>query len=180
MRILRALITALTLALGLESDVALAPSASGSELLFADRSTASEPLAIVVNQSNPIDNLSSAELRKVLLGGRSYWPNGRRITVVMREPDDLERKVILRDVYGMTEEQLKNHILRGLFTGEILVSPKILSSPAGVRKFVFNVPGGIGYLRLSDVDSSVKILRIDQLLPEDKGYKLRIRSQAAD
>jgi len=180
MRLLRALITALTLAMGLESEVAFAPSASGSELSFADRNATSEPLAIVVNQSNPIADLSFAELRKVLMGGRSYWSNGRRITVVMREPADLERKVILRDVYGMTEEQLKTHILRGLFTGEILVSPKILSSPAGVRKFVFNVPGGIGYLRLSDVDSSVKIVRIDQLLPDDKGYKLHIRSQAAD
>ena len=180
MRLLRALITTLTLAIMLESEVALAPPASGSVLSFADRTAASEPLAIVVNQSNPVEDLSFSELRKILLGGRSYWSNGRRITVVMREPDDLERKVIIRDVCGMTEEQLKNHILRGLFTGEILVSPKILSSPSGVRKFVFNVPGGIGYLRLSDVDPSVKVLRIDQLLPEDKGYKLRIRSQAAD
>jgi len=180
MRLLTAIITALTLATALDSDFAFAPPASGSVLSSADRSATSEPLAIVVNQSNPTDNLSLAELRRVLLGGRNYWSNGRRITVVMRDPDDLERKVILREVCGMTEEQLKNHILRGLFTGEILVSPKILSSPAGVRKFVFNVPGGIGYLRLSDVDSSVKILRIDQLLPEDKGYKLRIRSQAAD
>jgi hypothetical protein len=76
----------------------------------------------------------------------------------------------------MNEDQLKNHFLHGLYTGEILVSPKILSSPAGVRKFIFNVPGAIGYLRIGDVDSTVKVLSIDELMPEDKGYRLRVQT----
>lgn len=139
--------------------------------------TASEPLVIVVNRSNPVDDVSFSELRKIFLGTRSHWANGRRITLVMREPGDPERVAILRDVCGMSEDQLKNHFLHGLFTGEILVSPKILSSPTGVRKFIFNVPGAIGYLRVGDVDPSVKVLRIDELLPEDKGYKLHVQSE---
>jgi hypothetical protein len=77
----------------------------------------------------------------------------------------------------MTEDQLKNHFLHGLYTGEILVSPKILSSPVGVRKFIFNVPGAIGYLRIGDVDPTVKVLRIDELLPEDKAYRLRVQTE---
>ena len=136
-----------------------------------------EPLVIVVNRSNPVDELSSSELRKIFLGNRSHWPNGRRITLVMREPGEPERETILRDVCGMTDDQLKNHFLHGLFTGEILVSPKILSSPTGVRKFIFNVPGAIGYLRIGDLDPTVKIVRIDELLPEDKGYKLRVQAE---
>jgi len=138
---------------------------------------ATEPLVIVVNRSNPVDELSSAELRRIFLGNRSHWANGRRITLVMREPGEPERSTILREVCGMTEEQLKNHYLHGLFTGEILVSPKILSSPMGVRKFIFNVPGAIGYVRIGDVDPTVKVLRIDELLPEDKGYKLRVQAE---
>ena len=136
-----------------------------------------EPLVIVVNRSNPIDDVTSAELRKIFLGTRSHWANGRRITLVMREPGEPERNTILHEVCGMTEDQLKNHFLHGLFTGEILVSPKILSSPTGVRKFIFNVPGAIGYLRIGDVDPTVKVLRIDELMPEDKGYKLRVQTE---
>lgn len=139
-----------------------------------------EPLIIVVNRANPVDNLSFGELRRIFLGGRSYWTNGRRITLVMRDPGEPERRTILRDVCGMNEDQLKTHFLHGLFTGEILVSPKILSTPAGVRKFVFNVPGAIGYLRASDIDASVKVVRIDGLLPDDKGYKLHVKSQAVN
>jgi ABC-type phosphate transport system substrate-binding protein len=136
-----------------------------------------EPLVIVVNRSNPIDELSSAELRKIFLGNRSHWANGRRITLVMREPGEAERNAIIRDVCGMTEDQLKNHYLHGLYTGEILVSPKILASPVGVRKFIFNVPGAIGYLRVSDVDPTVKVVRIDELMPEEKGYKLHVQTE---
>jgi hypothetical protein len=39
------------------------------------------------------------------------------------------------------------------------------------------VPGAIGYLRISDVDPTVKVVRIDELLPEDKGYKLHVPTE---
>jgi phosphate transport system substrate-binding protein len=136
-----------------------------------------EALAIVVNQSNPVNAMSSAELKDVFLGVHSHWPNGRRVTIVMRDLEDPERQVVVRDVCGMSEQQFKTHFVRGLYNGEILASPKILSSVTGVRRFIFNVPGAIGYLRLSDVDSSVKALRIDEHLPQEKGYTLRVPIQ---
>lgn len=157
-----------------------AVSGSGVAPTPPDQITPTEPLVIVVNHSNPINELSFEELRKIFLGNRSHWPNGRRITLVMREPGEPERKTVLRDVCGMNEDQFKNHFVHGLFTGEILVSPKILASPIGVRKFVFNVPGAIGYLRGADVDDSVKVVRIDELLPDDKGYKLRMQTQLVE
>lgn len=137
--------------------------------------TASEQnLAIVINLSNPIENLSMAELRKIFLGERSHWPNGRRITLVMMEPGQPERAAVLSLICQMNESDFNNHFLHGLFTGEVFVSPKTLATPVGVRKFIFNVPGAIGYLRATDVDASVKIIRIDQRIPEDKGYRLHI------
>jgi ABC-type phosphate transport system substrate-binding protein len=147
---------------------------------WAEQGAVVEPLVIVVNRSNPVEDLSSADLRTIFLGGRSHWVNGRRITLVMREPGEPERIAILHDVCGMNEDQLKTHFLRGLFTGEILVSPKTLASPAGVRRFIFNVPGAIGYLRQSDVDGSVKTIRIDSLLPGDKGYKLHTENRVTN
>lgn len=145
-----------------------------------EQSASVEPLVIVVNRSNPVDDLSFSELRRIFLGNRSHWANGRRITLVMRDPGEPERKTILRDVCAMSEDQLKMHYLHGLYTGEILVSPKILATPTGVRKFVFNVPGAIGYLRVEDVDSTVKVVRIDARLPNEKGYPLRVQEQAAE
>lgn len=139
------------------------------------RAVGQEPLAIVINQANLVNGLSMADLRRVFLGERGHWPNGgRRITLVMLDPGWPERDEVLNSIYHMDETEFKNHFLRGLFTGEVLVSPKTLSTPEGVRKFIFNVPGAIGYLRASDVDKTVKVIRIDERLPGDKGYKLHV------
>ena len=137
-----------------------------------------ESLVIIVNRDNPVENLSMAELRSVFLGERSHWANGRRITLVMMEPGQPEREAVVRDICRMSESDLRRRYLQGLLTGEVLVSPKTLSSPIGVRKFVFNVPGAIGYLRPEDVDDSVKIVRIDGHLPGDAEYPLRIEERS--
>lgn len=154
------------------------PRSLGSTWVANTTIPAAEPIAIVVNRSNSVDDLSSSELRQIFLGTRTHWSSGRRITLVMREPGDPERETILRSVCGMTEEQFTTHFVRGLYRGDILVSPKILSSAGGVRRFIFNVPGAIGYLRLSEVDDSVKEVLIDEHRPEDNGYRLRILEQA--
>ncbi len=137
-----------------------------------------ESLAIIVNRDNPVDRLSMSELRAVFLAERSHWANGRRITLVMMEPGQPERETLLRDVCRMSEPDLRRRYLQGLLTGEVLVSPKVLASPVGVRKFVFNVPGAIGYVRLGDVDDSVKVIQIDGHLPNDADYPLRVEERA--
>jgi len=137
-----------------------------------------EGLAIVVNRDNPVENLSMAEVRTIFLGERSHWPNGRRITLVMMEPGQPERNAVLQDVCRMSESDLRRKYLQGLLTGEVLVSPKTLASPVGVRKFVFNVPGAIRYLRPEDVDDSVKVIRIDGHLPGDLEYPLKIKKRS--
>jgi hypothetical protein len=49
----------------------------------------------------------------------------------------------------------------------------------GVRKFVFNVPGAIGYLRAADVDGTVKVIKVNGHRVEDSDYPLRIEVRAA-
>jgi hypothetical protein len=78
----------------------------------------------------------------------------------------------------MSEKDLNNHFIQGVFTGAVLAAPKTLASAADVRKFVFNVPGAIGYVRGADVDTTVKALRIDGRLPDDKDYRLRLQPRS--
>jgi len=137
-----------------------------------------QSVAIIVNPSNPVENCSFDDLRKIFMGEKSHWPNGRRITLVMLDPAQPERKVVLREIYNMSEKDLNNHFIQGVFTGGVLAPPKTLASAAEVRKFVFNVPGAIGYVKGADVDQSVKILRIDGRLPDDKDYRLRLQARS--
>lgn len=150
------------------------PSADATVGTDERRGSPEQSLAIVVNRANPVDNLPFSELRKIFLGRRSHWPSGRRIAVAMLDYGQPERETVLERIYQMDENGYRNYFLRGMFRGDVFMSPKTLASPTIVRKFVFNAPGAIGYLRASDVDDSVKVLRIDGHLPLDKDYVLQI------
>jgi len=139
-----------------------------------------QDLAIVLNRANPVDNLLEKDLRQIFLGERSHWPDGHRITLVMMDEGAPERRAVLLQICRMNEADFARHFLHGLFTGEVFVSPKTLATPVGVRKFIFNVPGSIGYLSSSDVDTTVKVVRIDGVLPGEKGYKLKVYPYPAE
>jgi len=140
----------------------------------ANSMPASSDLAIVINKSNPVDDISLADLRRIFLAEQKYWPNGRRATVVMREPGQAERTAVLRQLYRMNNRDYERYFMRAEFTGEGHGAPKSLSSAAGVRKFVYNVPGAIGYVRADEVDGSVKVIRVDGRAPGEPGYRVTL------
>ncbi len=135
-----------------------------------------ERLVLIVNRQNPMHAISVGEARAILLGDRTRWPDQRRITVVMREPGEAERQAALRLICRMDDREYTRTVLRAVYAGEVQTPPKVLNSAAGVRRFVYNVPGAIGYVRESDVDESVRILAIVDPVPvEVEGLSLASR-----
>lgn len=151
-----------------------APSATDSLHGVATYRDLADSLGIVVNRSNPVDNLSSAELRRIFLGQQSHWSNGRRVTVVMLETGKQERQAVLAQICQMDDKEFNKHFSEGLSTGQILAAPKTLSTSTEVLRFVYNVPGAIGYLRVTEADDSVKMVHVDSRLPGDKDYGIRL------
>jgi ABC-type phosphate transport system substrate-binding protein len=156
----------------------LAMSPATAERAFPQTPPSAEDssLVIVVNKTNPVENISSNDLRSLFLAELKTWSNGRRVTIVMREPGQPERIAMLKAVCRMTDSDYIKYFMQAQFTGDLQATPKVLATSVGMRKFVFNVPGAIGYARASEVDDSVKIVRIDGRLPGDAGYKLRLVS----
>jgi hypothetical protein len=138
------------------------------------RVNSTQSLAIIINRANPVDSLSLVELRKLFLGERRHWPNGHRVAIAMLDYGQPERQTVLHLIFRMDEKTYQDHLLRGMFRGNVFVAPKTLASPTIVRKFIFNAPAAIGYVRARDVDGTVKVVRIDGLLPQDKNYPLQI------
>ena len=133
-----------------------------------------EWLAVVVHKSNPIDNVSLEDLRNLCVAERKHWDSGRKITVALCEPGQPERECALRTVFRMKENEVTRFFLQGTFTGEVGAAPKQLATAAGVRRFVFNVPGAIGFVRASELDDTVKLVRVNGLAPGEAGYPLTL------
>jgi phosphate transport system substrate-binding protein len=155
--------------------------ASGSEQTPPAReqaiATPHDSLAIVVNNENPLSELPIGELRRMILGEVTRWPDGRKVTIAMREPGDPERDTVLRLICRMSEQDFTRYLLQATFRGELQAGPKVLDTPNGVRRFVFNVPGAIGYIRSDEVDQSVKVLRIAGAVPANAAFGLTLRAK---
>ena len=139
---------------------------------------AEDPIVVIVNGSNPVDNLSMAELRKLFLADRSRWVTGREVSPVMRAVGAPERTLFLKVVCGMNDSDFERFFLRADFTGKSVTPPKVVGSVRDVRRVVGNSPGAIGFIRYSDLhgdnDSVIKNVRIDGVAPTDAGYKLHL------
>ena len=132
-------------------------------------------LAIIVNKSNPNDNLSYSELREYFMAERNNWSSGAgKVRVVMREPGVLEREAVLRLIYDMNEKDFNSYFLGKKFRGELVEEPRLRNSTPDMIKTISNLPGAIGYVRADEVDASVKVLRVDGLAPGDAGYRIKL------
>ncbi len=139
----------------------------------ANAQTASAPVAIVVHPSTSIDNLSFDELRRIFRGERQFWPDGSRITLLVRAPVAQERKLVLDRIYRMNEDAFRQYWIAKMFRAEVASGPKLVYSSDMARELVTAIPGSIGFMPASAVGAEVKVVKIDGRLPADPGYALR-------
>jgi ABC-type phosphate transport system substrate-binding protein len=133
------------------------------------------PLAIVVHRSNPVESLTSSELRRIFMLDTQTWPHGRKITVVLRDKGQPERAEAIRLICGISEREYERQILFRTFQGSVNIGPRAIQSAAAMLRFVYNAPGAIGYVNADEVDATVKLVRVNGLLPDDARYPLRRR-----
>jgi ABC-type phosphate transport system substrate-binding protein len=130
-------------------------------------------LAVIVNKAMPSETAEPAELRLMFLGEKPKWPGGQNVIAVETPAGSPERAALLRTVYKMSAEALIRYNLQAAFTGKEIAPPKEVSSTAALKKFVASNPGAIGCLFASEVDDSVKVLKVSGASPGEPNYKLR-------
>ncbi len=129
-------------------------------------------IAIVVRPDVPADNLSFTELRKLVLGDRQFWSSNLRVTLLIRAPMARERDAVLNDILQMTEAQFRQYLIGKVFRAEAAAGPKTVYSNDMAAGLVETIPGSIAFMDAATVPKSLKILRIDGLLPGERGYRL--------
>src|SRR3954469_8800620 len=142
---------------------------------LSQQAISTAPIAIIVHPSNPVETLTLGELRRIFILDTQTWPHGRKITVVLRDKGQPERTEAIRLICGLSERDYEKHILFRTFQGSVNIGPRAIQSAPAMLRFVFSAPGAIGYVNAGEVDGTVKLLRIDGLLPDDPAYPLRRR-----
>ena len=132
-------------------------------------------LAIVVNPASSLDNVASAELTKIFKAEKAKSPDGVKYIIAMRDAGSPERNAALGSIYKMTDPEYEKFFLQATFAGTVQSAPKQISSGAAVRQLVATEKGAIGYLRASEADATVKVLKIDGKSPGDPDYPIKIK-----
>jgi ABC-type phosphate transport system substrate-binding protein len=140
---------------------------------------AGDPIVVIVNSANPVDNLSLSDLKKLFLSDRSRWDTGKAVAPVMVAAGAPERSAFLKIVCGMSDADFSKYFMQAAFTGKSATPPKEVGSAAGVKSFVASSPGAIGFIKAEDFhgdgsDGGVKSVRVDGQAASDAAYKLRM------
>src|SRR5215831_20236371 len=90
----------LLLLVAIAASSALADSGSARQPAPSNSVRASwEGLAIVVNRSNPIENISLPELRAMFYGEKKWWSHKHRVTLAAMKRSTPEWKTVQRVIY---------------------------------------------------------------------------------
>ena len=130
-------------------------------------------IAIVVNGSNPTENLSVADVRRILLGERMFWAGNVQIKLVLRERGAKEREQVLSRLLKMNDEAFDGFWRAKVFRGEAPGEPLAVSSTAQVTQYVMRLPGAIAFMPLRSHSSELKIVKLEGKMPGEAGYILR-------
>jgi ABC-type phosphate transport system substrate-binding protein len=133
----------------------------------------SADVAIVVSPDVPADNLTLEDTRKIFLGDRQFWNSKLRITLLVRAPVARERDVVLKTIYQMSEAQYRQYWISKVFRAEVASGPKIVYSNQMATELVANIPGSVSFIDASEIPKGIKVVKINGLLPGQKGYPLR-------
>jgi len=120
-------------------------------------------IAVVTNRDNPVQNLSSAALAKILKGETKKWGNGMEVSLVLHKSSPDENRALER-LIKMNEQQLK------VFLQAHKDSIHLVESDAEVIEAVASSPGALGLVEAHSITERITVVRVDGKLPLESGY----------
>jgi phosphate transport system substrate-binding protein len=119
--------------------------------------------AVIVNKQNTVENVTSAQLGKIVRGELKKWPDGTNIILVLHKNSAGEREALER-LNKMSASEWRT------FVASHRESIIFLDTDAEVLKAVQSEPGALGLVEVHSIDNSVNVIHVDGRLPLELGY----------
>jgi len=128
---------------------------------------AAKQLAVVVDKDNATATVTSADLVKLFKSDLHAWPDGRSITIVVRDPADPEMQLALDKLYKASASDLRTLI--NAHKSSMIVA----ESDEAVLRIVSSTRGAVGLVDVYSINKNIKVVKVDGKLPLEPGYALR-------
>jgi hypothetical protein len=139
---------------------------SGTTLALA------KDIALVSNKGGTVAGLTMPELVKLCKAQTSRWPDGKAVTVFVRDPASPDMRMILEKVYTGTAGEVSDLISNANHGRANHPAIVIVASDGELVRKVASTPGAIGLVDVYAINSSVEVVKIAGKLPFEPGYPL--------
>lgn len=139
---------------------------SGATLALA------KDVALIANKGGSVSAITIPELVKLCKAQTNRWPDGKSVTLVMRDPGSPEMKMVLEKLYSMTPEAVNELIAtanHGRMNHPAII---VVTSDDEIVKKVAGTPGAVGLVDVYAINSSVDVMKVAGKLPFEPGYPL--------
>jgi ABC-type phosphate transport system substrate-binding protein len=138
--------------------------------LFAPAFASEGGLVLVVAKSNPVGNVTRAELNRIF-SGDAIRIDGEPVVPFALASNRPERQAFDQVVLGMSPEEANKYWIDRRIRGQGN-PPKSAPSPEVMSKVIASFPAAMGYLPASALTPGLKPVAIDGKAYTDRGYLL--------
>ena len=139
-------------------------------LLLFPSIAAVKNMAVVAAAGSKLQDVPLTELAKLCKGSQKTWPDGRNFTLIMKDPESPDMRIVVQKLFGVTPAELKTALAKLNESRQML---RIVENDQDLLRAVEAIPGAVGVVDVYAINSSVKVLRVDGKLPFDLGYVLK-------
>jgi hypothetical protein len=133
---------------------------------------AAKDIALISNKANHVETVSLPDLVKICKGQTNHWPDGKPVTLVMRDPASPEMKLVLQKIYEMPKEDVAAVIASANHNRQNHPAIVVADSDEAVVKKVESTLGSVGLVDVYAITGGVTVVRIGSKLPLEPGYIL--------
>jgi ABC-type phosphate transport system substrate-binding protein len=132
-------------------------------------------LAVIVNKKSTVESLSTAQLRRLILGDVRNWPDQKPVAIVSREAASPVAQCVLSKIVRLTDGEYRRYIMNAEFRGEDPIVVQTANSDANAARAVLTAGSAFAVVDAASVPAlsgQVKIVHINGKLPGEAGYPL--------
>jgi len=132
-------------------------------------------IAVIVNKSNPVSDVSYNELKQISEARKQYWGNGEKIILIFKPVTSVETRALIDMVYKIKYEEFDKYWFLKVYENKIMEFPKILNSTGTINILVSEIQGAIAFIGVDEVSKrgNIKVIRVNGKMPDEDGYPFK-------
>jgi hypothetical protein len=105
---------------------------------------AAKDVALISNKNNSVPTMALADVVKVCKGQLSRWPDGKPVTIIMRQPGSAELKIVEDKIYTLSSQDVRDVITSANHSRSDRPAIILGASDEEVIRKVESMPGAVG------------------------------------